>query len=161
MKPLYSVVVGLAALWLQVTVVPHMALFGVRPGLLLITTLLFALRQVHPAVFVYAALAGVAQDAFSHGTLGVYGISFVLAAALANLTGKVLFEENPLVLGMLVAVLSVVEGVVGLTVFSLLGRDVAWIEWGFGRVLPAGAYNGVLTPPVMYLMGRLARWFKV
>ena len=78
MKVWVFLAIGVATLWLQLTVAPYLALFGLKPNLMLLAVLLLALRRQEPWMFVYAAVAGLALDVFSHGIIGVYGPSFFL-----------------------------------------------------------------------------------
>ena len=157
MRPWFAAAVGLVAFWIQVTVAPHAAVFGVHPDLLLITVILFGMRWVHPGLYVYAAIAGLAQDSFSHGVLGVYGISYLLTGALANAAGLLIYEQNWLFLVATVLALTLAEGLIVITVLQLLGSDTAWLSWYFGRVVPQSVYHALLTPLVLWALRRLER----
>jgi rod shape-determining protein MreD len=134
---------------------PSLSVFGVHPNLPLMTIALFGMRWLHPGLYLYAALAGLAEDSFSHGVLGVYGISFLITAALANAAGILIYEQNPLFTALAVTVLTFAEGVASLVLFSTLGSEVAWASWLLGRVLPASVYHGILTPVVFRVLRRL------
>ena len=155
MRPLFAALAGVTAFWLQVTVMPGLELFGIHPNLPLMTVALFGMRWLHPGLYVYAALAGLALDSFSHGVLGVYGISFLLTAALANVAGILIYEQNPLFTALAVSVLTLAEGLASLTLLSLLGSEVAWVSWLPGRVLPLAVYHGALTPLIFRTLRRL------
>ena len=157
MSPLYPIAAGLVTFWLHVTLAPHVALFGVQPNLLLITVVILGLRWVHPAYFVFAALAGVAQDTFSHGLLGVYGVSFLLTGVLANMAGKLIFEHNLVFVGSVVWALTLAEGFLALALLQILGSETAWLTWFFGRVLPRSLYHAALAPVIYILLRRLER----
>jgi rod shape-determining protein MreD len=161
MKPLYAALVGLSAFWLQVTVAPSLTVFGVRPNLPLMTVSLVGMRWVHPGMFVYAALSGLALDSFSHGVLGVYGISFLVTAALANVAGLLIYEQNPLFIALAVLVLSAAESLVSLMLLEMLGSEVAWGAWLLGRALPASVYHAALTPVLVKGLDRLERFLRL
>jgi len=156
MRPLFAALTGVAAFWLQVTVMPGLPVFGVHPNLPLMTVALFGLRWLHPGYFVYSALTGLALDSFSHGVLGVYGISFLITAALSNAAGILVYEQNPLFIALAVAVLTLAEGLTSLILLSMLGSEVEWTAWLFGKVLPLSLYHGVLTP----FLSRALRWLE-
>lgn len=157
MRPLFAAAVGLVVFWIQVTLAPHLAVFGVQPDLLLITVILFGVRWVHPGLYLYAALTGLALDSFSHGILGVYGISYLITAGLANGAGLLIYEQNTLFLSGTVLGLTLAEGLVALTILQLLGSETAWVSWYFGRVLPQSVYHALLTPPALWALRRLER----
>jgi rod shape-determining protein MreD len=150
MRPLFAATVGLSTFWIQVTLAPHAAVFGVQPDLLLITVILLGMRWPHPGLYVYAALAGLAEDSFSHGLLGVYGISFLLTGALANLAGLLVYEQNLAIVSVVVLALTLAEGLIALTILHILGSETAWVTWYFGRVVPQAAYHALLTPLAMW-----------
>ena len=70
--------VGLAALWLQLSLAPLIAVAGFKPNLILVFMLVIGLRRAGPWLFIYATLSGLAHDVFSHGLPGVYAVSFFL-----------------------------------------------------------------------------------
>jgi rod shape-determining protein MreD len=161
MKALMYVGLALLTLGLQITVVPNLAVWGVRPNLVLVTLLAVALRWRDTFVFVYAALLGVALDSFSHGVLGVYGISFFGVALAARVAGGAMYEDNILSGTMAVFGLSLLEGIVFTSVFRVLDREVPWWNWVLARVLPGSLYNALLAPFVFMGLMRLERWLRV
>ena len=68
----------MVALGLQVTIAPSLSLWGQKPNLALIILLLLGFRWMDPWLFILGAAMGLAVDVFSHGILGVYGISFLM-----------------------------------------------------------------------------------
>ncbi len=157
MNPLVYLAMGLSMLWLQVTLAGSMAIWGVAPNLLLLTVLLCGLRWQDRWQFAYAALAGLACDVFSHGMLGVYGLSFFLVSYAARLAGIAMYESNPLSLMVLVGGLSVMEGVLSTTIFNLLDGGAPWWHWLFTAVLPVALYHAVLTPLFLLAFERIER----
>jgi rod shape-determining protein MreD len=154
---------GLAffALGLQITVVPNLSLWGVRPDLVLVTLLAVTIRWRDTFVFVYAAVLGVALDSFTHGVLGVYGISFFTAAIAARLATGAMYEDNVLSSTLAVFGLSLLEGIVFVSIFRGLDRQVPWWSWTLTRVLPEAFYNALIAPPVFIGLARLERWTRL
>lgn len=161
MKALTYFGLALLTLGLQITVVPSLAIWGVRPNLALVTLLALTLRWRDVFVFAYAAALGVALDSFSHGLLGAYGISFFAVSLVARLAGQAMYEDSILSATLVVFGLSLVEGIVFTSVFRVLDRDVGWWGWVFFRVLPGSVYNAALAPPVFLSLARLERWLKL
>jgi len=161
MKALLYAGLALLTLWLQITVVPSLAVWGVRPNLVLVTLLAVALRWRDTFVFAYAALLGVALDSFTHGVLGAYGLSFFAAALAARLAGGAMYEDNLLLGAVAVFGLCLLEGAVFAGVFRVLDRQIPWWNWIFTRVLPGSLYNALLAPLVLMGLMRLERWLAV
>lgn len=152
--------IGLGALWLQLTVAPLIAIAWVKPSFLLLTVLVAGLRWLDPWLFVYAAAAGLAQDVFSHGVLGIYGISFFAISFVARLAGTSIYEHNVVFNVLGVFGLSLAEGIIAVSVFNLLDPSVPWWGWLFGRVIPAALYNSLLSPLLFLGLERLERKLK-
>lgn len=157
MRGLIYAGIGLAALWLQLTLGPALGFVGVKPDLPLITVAVLGLRWREPWLFLYGAGLGVALDVFSHGMLGVYGLSFFAVSLVARLAGGALYESNALFTLVGVLALSVLEAVISLTVFNILDPAVSW--WGLFLTigLPASLYNGLLAPLLLYALEPLER----
>lgn len=146
---------GLAALWLQLSLAPLIAIAGFKPNLILVFMLVISLRWSGPWLFIYAVLSGLAQDAFSHGLLGVYAFSFFLVFFAARYAGMSVFEKNLIYAVVGVFVLTLVEGLISVSVFEYLDPSVPWWNWTLGKVAPGAVFNCLLTPPVWFLLSRL------
>ena len=161
MRGLVYVMLGLFGLWLQVTLAGTLAVGGIRPNLVLLVLLAAGLRWQDPWVFIFGALVGLAMDSFSHGYLGVYGISYLVAAVLARATGKAINEQNVVLNFFLVLVLSLAEGMISLGLFNYMDEDLPWWRWLFTRVLPGSFYTALLAPVFFPLLIFLERRLKL
>ncbi|HKJ00648.1 MAG TPA: rod shape-determining protein MreD [bacterium] len=160
MKFLTFAGIGIVALWLQLTLAPMMSVFGYKPDLLLLSVVVIGLRWLEPWLFLYAVFAGLAKDVFSHGALGVYGISFFGVSFLARFVGISVYE-NSLLLGMAsVFGLSLAEGMVALTLFDLLESSVPWWHWLLTDIFPTAVVNALWSPLLFYGFARLERWVR-
>lgn len=160
MKVLIYAGVGILALWLQLTLAPMLAIFGYKPDVLLLSVLVIGLRWLEPWLFIYAVFVGLAKDVFSHGMLGVYGLSFFAISFAARYVGVSVYE-NSLLLGIVSVVgLSLVQGVIALTLLALLDSTVPWWHWLFVDVVPTALVNALWSPFVFYGLGRLERWVR-
>ena len=153
--------IGIGALWIQLTVFSWLSVFGLKPNLLLLTVLVLGLRWMEPWLFVYAALAGLALDVFSHGVLGIYGLSMFLTAFAALYVGNAMYENSLWFIVSAVAGLSLFEGVVSVSIFEMLDPNVPWWNWLLTRSLPVSVYHGFLAPFLLWGMIRLERLLKI
>ncbi len=161
MKALVLTAIGIGSLWLQLTVVPMLALFGYQPNLMLLTVIVIGVLWLEPWLFLYAVLAGLAFDAFSHGILGVYAFSFFGVSFLARWAGVMLYENSLLLGAAIVFGLSLVEGLLSLTLLQLLDAGVPWWRWLAAGVLPTAVVNAVWSPLVLLAVGRLERLVRL
>jgi rod shape-determining protein MreD len=160
MKLLIYAGIGIVTLWLQLTVAPLIAPFGYKPDLLLLSVLVIGMRWLEPWLFLYGVWAGLAKDVFSHGALGVYGLSFFAISFLARYIGVSVYE-NSIVLGMAsVFALSLVHGMLALTLFDWLDPSVPWWHWLFTEVVPTALVNALWSPVAFYGIARLERWVR-
>ena len=153
--------IGIGALWIQLTVFPYLSIFGLKPNLLLLTVLLLGLRWMEPWYFVYATLAGLGLDVYSHGILGVYAISFCLIAFIALYVGNTMYENSVWFIIAGVAGLSLAEGAISISIFEFLDADTPWWNWLLTRSLPVSIYHGILAPFLLWGLMRLERIFKL
>lgn len=161
MKVLVYAAIGIATLWLQLTVAPLVAIFGYKPNLLLLSVIVIGLRWLEPWLFLYAVVAGLALDVFSHGVLGIYAISFYAMSFLARFVGLSVYENSLLVGVVAVGGISLVEGFVSVTLFEMLDGGVPWWGWMGAQVLPGAFINALWSPLVFYALGRLERRLRL
>ena len=152
---------GLLAVGLQITVIPDFALWGIRPNIVLVTVLALTLRWRDTFVFVYAAVLGMALDSFTHGLLGMYGIAFFTAAIAGRFAGGAMYEDNVVSATIVVFALSIVQGIVFVSVFKVFDRQVPWWGWTLARVLPEALYDAAIAPLVFIGIARLERWTRL
>ena len=73
-----------------------------------------------------------------------------------------LFVDNVLpvllsVIALIVVGLSIIEGMIALTLLNILSSEALWWSWFFGRVIPQAFYHGALTPLFLFGLNRLER----
>lgn len=151
---------GLASLWLQLSVAPLASVFGVKPNLVLMTVILAGLRWQHPWLFVYGALTGLGMDVFSHGVLGVYGITYLLISLLTLYTARSVYENNLWFTMLAVGGLTLAEGLMAITIFEVLDVRSPWWDWLFWRVVPLAFYHGLLASPALFCWVRAERQLR-
>ena len=149
---------GIASLWMQLTLAPVIGLFGATPNLMLLTVILVGIRWLDPWLFVYGALIGLAVDVLSHGYLGVFGISFFLVSFAARYAGVSMYENNIISTAIVVAGLSLLEGAISLTILEFLEPTVPWWLWLFQKVVPVSLYHGALGPLLVPALDALERY---
>ncbi|MCZ6474462.1 MAG: rod shape-determining protein MreD [SAR324 cluster bacterium] len=152
--------IGLASFWLELTAIPYLSIFGIKPNLFLLTVLVLGLRWMSPWLFVYGVAVGIALDVFSHGMLGVYGISFFIISFLAIYVGSAIYENTLWFTMVSVAGLTLAEGLISISIFEILDSTAPWWQWLSQRVLPAAIYHAVLAPFLAWGLIWLERLLK-
>jgi rod shape-determining protein MreD len=157
MRLLIHVGIWLAGVWLQASVAPAAALWGYRPNLLLLTLLVLVLRWPSPWLFVYGALAGLAMDSFTHGVLGIYGLSFFATAIAARIAAGFVYDNSTGSALLVVLAMAWFEGTVAITIFEVMDPATPWWRWWFTRVIPPAFYTALCCPPLLWAHGWLER----
>ena len=94
---------------LQTTIIPVIAIFGIKPDLLLITLILFAFKtDVIPAVFT-GFFVGLAQDFYSPEILGANALVKSLSGFIAGFFNEKVMRIDPLFQLALIALIFIIH----------------------------------------------------
>lgn len=135
----------LALLGLQISLIPHLAVYGVVPSLLLVMTVSYAVLLGNP----YGLLAGLLAGALLDLTAGqMIGLRLVLYTGIAGLAGTLephFFKHSAVlaIIGSFLATALVEASLAG--VMQLLGWPVTWNLVWREQVVIGGLYNAVLA----------------
>ena len=152
---LYALLGG-TAVWIQSSLLLRWWPLGVKPNLPLLVVIVLSTHWKDRWVFVFGALLGVSMDLLSHGTPGVYGVSFFLTALCGRWLGLAIYELNALTVLSAVLGLSLLEGLTALSLLAALESDALPWDWLlFHLILPAAVYQA----PLGWLLSlALRRW---
>ena len=94
MNKILSILLIFLLLILQIAFMPHLAIFGVFPDILLAAIIFFAVLKGGELVFLFAFFSGLALDVFSSRAFGIYALNFVLVTWLIQFIGKNVFKAT-------------------------------------------------------------------
>jgi rod shape-determining protein MreD len=144
------------ALLLQSTVFAELRLLGVRPELLYLVTIIFALLEGPNEGAVVGFFSGMAQDFMLHEPKGITALTLTLVGYAVGMGRHLIVSASPLVPTMVVAVATAA----GLAFYEvtafLLGTFDETPAYGAKVALLAALYNAVLTPIVYPLLRRVS-----
>lgn len=153
-----SVVIGLVlvtALLLQSTLFGQLTLLGVRPELVYLVTILFALLDGPAEGAIVGFVGGLLQDFLLNEPKGITALTLTVLGYTIGLSRQYITSPSPL----LPTVLVVVGTAAGLTFHSvvsfLLGSFPHAIGFTAKVIALAALYGGVLTPIVYPAIRRL------
>jgi rod shape-determining protein MreD len=150
-----AILVPLAAIFLQSFLPLRLPFFSIFDLPLLVTIFFAVARRSPVAGMATGALIGLAQDALTHGPIGVMGIAKTVVGYGASSLGVKLDVENAGARFLVTLVFYVVQQVVYFSVSrGLLNLAVAW-SWQ--HQLGAAFANAVLAVPLFLLLDRLKR----
>jgi rod shape-determining protein MreD len=156
MRPLIWVLLTVTTLIVQATLLPLIAINGIRPDLLLIIVVSSALLLGREQGVGLGFFAGLLQDLASGNIFGLNVLSKMITGLLAGAMERKVFKEKVL-LPLLAVVLA--------TVFNNMLMLVTLFVLGYNLDLPAELmnvvfltiYNAVFAIPVHHLIGRITR----
>lgn len=148
--------VVLTALLLQSTVFAEFRLLGVRPELLFLVTIIFALLEGPNEGAVVGFVSGMAQDFLLNQPKGITALTLTLLGYAVGMGRHLIVSPSPLVPTAVVAVATVVGMAFYEVTAFLLGAFDETPAYGLKVALLTGLYNAVLTPIVYPLLRRVA-----
>jgi rod shape-determining protein MreD len=155
MMPVIWGVLLVLALVIQSTLLPLIAVNGIRPDLLLILVVSSALLLGKEQGVGLGFFAGLLQDLASGNIFGLNVLSKILTGYLAGIMERKVFKENVLLPVLAVVVATVFNSIVVLVTLAFLGFNVD-IPAALLNIVFQLAYNAVLAIPVHQLVYRIA-----
>lgn len=144
----------LAALLVRGALADLLTVWGVRPDLLVIVIVYWALAAGPVPGTLAGFFVGLVADADLGRGLGLQAGLFSLTGFLVGQAGRQLIRENPFLQGALVTLAAAAVGMGRVAV--LLGDQPARaLMNALPLVLGSALYSGVLAPIVYWLLGRL------
>lgn len=152
-----SVILGLSVIItfaIQLTLVNHIAIGGVKPDLLLILIvgIGFFSKKTFPWYLPASFSIGLIQDIFSFSPLGLNAVSKITVAYLIAL-----FKRNVEVNNLIVQIASIlIFTIIDISVFCLIGVIPFQMEINVGGIyLIEPLYNAVLAPLFFWGLGKI------
>ncbi|MBI4580564.1 MAG: rod shape-determining protein MreD [Planctomycetes bacterium] len=145
-----------SAIVLQTSATPLIQIQSVRPDLMLVLAVHYALWGPWPDAAIAAWIIGLATDLQSNDRIGVHALCFGLAAWGIMRIRQVVFRDHAITQVLItLAFTAAVHALVGL--YRLWGTTVSegGIVW---PALMTGVYTAVCAPYLYWLLIRLSRW---
>jgi rod shape-determining protein MreD len=152
--PLVTIV---AALILQVAIVPYVAIAGIMPNALLLATITIALVKGPRAGMLSGFASGLLFDLTGTGPIGAAALVFCLVGFIAGSIQENTFSEGWVVPLVVVFFATLTAEVVYALVLAVLGEGGLSVAGVLGLALPAALYNSVLALLVYPWVARFLR----
>jgi rod shape-determining protein MreD len=150
------VAVVVTALLLQTTVFPELTLLKVKPELLYLVTVIFAVLQGPADGAVVGFVGGLAQDFMLNMPKGITALTLTMLGYTVGLARQYIASPSPLLPAVLVA-LGTAGGVAfHQAVTFLLGEEEGPFSYVAKVVLVTAVYGAVLTPIFYPILRRAA-----
>lgn len=155
MRGAAGALVVLAAVILQVTWAPNLAIAGVFPNLVLLAVVGWTLTCGVRAGLRWAIGGGLLLDLASPGPLGVHALALLVAAYGAGYAQRAFAHDRILLPIATGAASAVVYSLVLLGLADTFGQHVAFLAVVQAWVAPAALLQGLLMPLACWLARRL------
>ncbi len=144
----------LAALLIQITLIPRLAPAGVRPDLLVVVVLVIGLfNGIELDVFLFAAVAGLMIDFLAGHLLGLNVLIMVGAVIALQRVTMALTRSNVLVLVGTVAGVNFLSELLRALAVFLAGIRLGPVPVILLMAFTSAAYTGAVAALVYYVMG--------
>jgi rod shape-determining protein MreD len=147
----------LAAVILQTSIVPSLAIFGVVPNVLFLVVVTIALTEGPVAGGVAGLIAGLLFDLLGTSVVGPYALVLCVVGYGIGMLSANMFAEGWLLPVTAVLVASVVTEVSYGIVLAILGAGAPFWHALFTVMLPVALYNTALAVLVYPWLARLLR----
>ncbi|MGI9861574.1 rod shape-determining protein MreD [Moorella naiadis] len=145
MQFLGLLVLGLAGLVLEATLLPAIKLAGVRADLLTVILSIYALLQGAPRGASLGFAYGLLEDLYLGKYLGLNALSKMLTGYLVGLSKDRLNQDNWLVPGILAFFATIGQGLLVLLLTYITGQGYPMLAGLEAIVLPMAFYDGGLA----------------
>ena len=147
----------IGAVLLQTTLSPYIKINGVHPNLVLILVVGWIILRGMGDGLTWALIGGLCLDFVSAAPFGIFTVTMLVVALVANLSHGRIFGRSIVLPLSLTFPLSLLFNTLALLLLSLWGRPVIWTDAFSHVLLPAALFNtGVmmLIFPLLYLLNR-------
>ena len=155
-RTLSLTVVIVTALLLQTTVFADVKLLGVRPELMYLVTIVFAMLEGPSSGAITGFAGGMAQDFLLDAPKGITALTLTLLGYAVGSLRQYIVSPSPLLPTFLVAGGTFVGVLFYRFVAFLLGQEATGVLYVFRAAALSALYNAILTPLLYPVLRRVA-----
>lgn len=146
-----SVIMLVMALLLQAAVVPHIAIMGIRPDIVLIFIVLSGFAEGSVKGSALGFTGGLFQDILSGQAVGLSAFSKAIVGYISGMVERTIFIDNVLLPMGAIFVASALNDITYAGFNFLLGETIGLEKLLLNIALPTALYNA-LAMPLVYLI---------
>jgi len=141
----------------QTTAMPHLAIAGVKPNLMLLVVISGSLLYGLKGGSIWGFFGGLGLDVFSGAPFGVSTLALLVIGFLASLGEKSIFRTHLAFIPLTALIATPVYHLVCLSLLQVMGWPISWTDSLIRIVLPSALLNTALMLPVYGAMNWLHR----
>lgn len=139
------------------TTLAHLLVFhNIEPSFVLLVVVWYAIRVDSPRAALYGLIAGACEDALAAHTGGAFTISTTLVAIVAGALSRGFFADSYPLVGLVVAVATLVHKAIFWTVMALQGFPSGLASMHAREALGEAVINAILMMLAMFIARRYA-----
>jgi len=149
---MYAVLAAL--LFIHITVLSHISVFGFRPDLILIAVVFFALFFGSGVGLEAGIVAGIGKDMLAFDYMGTNTLALGLTGLVIGAMHAKFFKESRLTRAIIVFFFSAFSMFIHLFLYDIISnsRDISFIDYATSPLLPVSLYTALAAIPVFSLL---------
>ncbi len=155
-----TILIFAVAYLLQTTFVSHIAIFGMKPDLILAALICFGAFHGKEKGALMAAIMGIIVDLLFGKIFGVYTLMYLYIVVAASVIFEFLFEHNILTVGVVTLTLGLVGGILYSLVLRLSGQQFGLL-FIVKMVLPCALYTALASAVLYPVLSRIYRRYEI
>jgi len=147
---IYVYVILLIALFIHLTVLDYVKIFGAKPDIMLACVIFFGLFAGAGMGLESGIAAGLMKDLYSLDFFGINTFVFALTGLLAGMLSTNFFRESKRTQGLLVLFFTIFSMTMHYVLVSVFSKwlDLRFSEYLFTSIIPAGIYTSLVAVPI-------------
>lgn len=140
----------LAAIFLHITVLNYVKIFGAKPDLILMMVIFFALFLGARTGLEIGVVAGLLRDIFAFDLFGVNTVTLAISGLLIGMLNTKFFKESTLTQVILVFSFTIFSMLLHYALSSVLSRysNIRIFDYFISSIIPNSIYTALLAAPV-------------
>jgi len=156
-NPLLALIIVVSAALIQISAFGYISIYGIKPDLLLVIMVFFALSATRQEAIRAALVLGMIKDVASFSVFGSYSITFLLMAIFLNYHEGKFYREKAFtqIILLFASYLAMSLLIFG---FNLLAYKTAFsYQTLLDVAIKGGAYTAFIAPITFFILSKLLR----
>lgn len=145
MKKIFKYLLIILAIIMQATLFRYIAILDVKPDIVIILVISFALLNGINEGIILSLFGGLLEDIMFNNAIGIVTLSLLLVGYLSGLLGKNVFKENTFVNFVFVFLGTIVYNLIMIFSMVLMKYDLNVIGILINKSIIQAVYNSIIT----------------
>ncbi|MDI6604568.1 MAG: rod shape-determining protein MreD [Thermoanaerobacteraceae bacterium] len=160
MKILYKYLLIILAIILEATFSKFITIFGVKPDIVLILIICFALLNGSTEGIILSLFGGLLQDILYNNAIGVETLALLIVCYIAGVLSTNVFRDNTFVAFVFVLIGTLLYNLIIIFSMILMKYDINFIKGFLDIVLIQAIYNSIITIFIFRYIVKLNNYIK-